>query len=156
MKKKSQTGRPIQLEQWIEVRVEDGKTVSTFYPPNEEIVQSLAKMNPKPDLIYRRLNFVDGVPDEYRWAKTPATFQMYGGMFVQRILPEEWPRLRAEELVGKGHAKKALYPQPRPESWGPCPCPECTKERETTPGKSRYDRFSVIQRDESGRMIAPK
>ena len=153
MNKKLKSQRPIQLEQWIEISVENGVTVSRFYPPNHELSDILAMMDPKPDLIYRRLNFVDGVPLDYYWVKPTPTFRKYGGMYVQRVLPEEWPHLLlAEGKVGV-HVTPARYPQPRPESWGPCPCPACTKERETTPGQSRYDKHKEIKRDDAGKMI---
>ncbi len=153
MRSKSQTKRPIQLEQWIEIMIEKNRTVSTYYPSNEEVAQILRKMNPKPDLIYRRLNFVDGVPVEYNWTSPSPTFKQFGGMWVQRLLPQEWPHLMKRERKSNGHALGARYPQPRPEAWGPCPCPECTKEREETPGVSRYDKYQEPKRDDNGEII---
>ncbi len=153
MRKKFKKKMPIQLEQWIEIKVEDNTTVSIFYPSNKELTEILNEMDPKPDLIYRRLNFVDGVPLEYGWANASPEFKQYGGMFVQRVLPEEWPHLMKRESFSDGHAVGARYPQPRPEAWGPCPCPDCVKERESTPGASRYDKFKEMQRDANGEIV---
>ncbi len=153
MKNKSHTKRPVQLEQWIEIMIETNRTVSTFYPSNEEIALILRKMNPKPDLIYRRLNFVDGVPVEYDWIKPTPTFKQYGGMWVQRMLPDEWPHLMRRERGADGHAVGARYSQPRPEAWGLCPCPTCTREREETPGVSRFDECKEVKRNEDGNII---
>jgi hypothetical protein len=55
------------LEQWVETTVEDGKTVTRLYLPNEQLIKDGQKMWPPPDLAYRRLNFVNGIPEEYRW-----------------------------------------------------------------------------------------
>ncbi len=150
---RSKNDRPIQLEQWIEIRVEGGKAVSTFYPPNNELEQIRQKMDPKPELIYRRFNFVDGVPPEYYWVRGPSELLLYGGHWLQRVLPEEWLLLMAAELNRSGHAAPARYPQPRPEAWGPCPCPACTREREQTPGKSRYDTSSKVERNRKGQLV---
>jgi len=133
MKKRTRrNGRPIQHEQWIEITVENGKTVSTFYPPNDEFEKLMREMDPKPDLIYRRMNFVHGVPVEYAWLEPSPEVRLYGGLFLQRVLPSEWPYVRLLESLAPGHhVVSAPNPQPRPAAWGPCPCPACTEERET-------------------------
>ncbi len=139
MKKRTRrNGRPIQHEQWIEVTRENGKTVTTFYPPNDEFEKLMREMDPQPDLIYRRLFFVHGVPPEYEWLDPSPELRLYGGLFLQRVLPSEWPRIRLlESLLPRNHVVSAKNPQPRPAGWGPCPCPLCKEERET--GKpSRY------------------
>jgi hypothetical protein len=75
------------LEQWVEITVEDGKTVTRLYPSNEQLIKDGQKMWPPPDLIYRRLNFVNGIPEEYRWtvrAGDEARMQR-GGCGIQRM-----------------------------------------------------------------------
>jgi hypothetical protein len=117
-------------EQWIEIRRVNGETVSTFYPPNDQFERERLEKDPVPDLIYRRLNFVHGVPREYRWTKPTPELELYGGMFLQRLKPEDWLTLHAgERKSGLPHANPGKG-QPRPEEFGPCPCPRCTKKRE--------------------------
>lgn len=132
IKRKRKNGRPITHDQWIEITVEDGITVSTFYPPNAEFEKLMCEMEPRPDLLYRRLNFIHGVPREYNWVAPTPEFRLYGGLFLQRILPSDWPYISFMENLKPGHhAISAPNPQPRPAAWGPCPCPQCTEERET-------------------------
>jgi hypothetical protein len=136
--RKRRNGRPISHEQWIEITVENGVTVTTRYPPNIEFEKLMREMNPKPDLIRRRLNFVHGVPREYDWIRPTPNFRLYGGLFLQRVLPSDWPYIALmESLLPSGHLVSTPNPQARPLACGPCPCPRCTEERET--GKpSRY------------------
>src|SRR3954454_5089590 len=56
------------LNQWIEIEVENGQTVTKLYPSNEELIEEGKAMLPPPDLVYRRLNLPSGVPREYQWA----------------------------------------------------------------------------------------
>jgi hypothetical protein len=138
---KKNNKRFIRHEQWIEIEQRDGKTVSTFYPPNDEFERLRLKMNPPPDMIYRRLNFIHGVPPEYDWIEPTPEFRRYGGMFLQRVTVEEWPSILAQELlIGNCRVISALYPQPRPEVLGPCPCMRCTEERANPSKGSRFDR----------------
>jgi len=133
--------RFIRHEQWIEIEREDGRTVTTCYPPNEEFEQLRLKMDPPPDMIYRRLNFIHGVPPEYLWIEPTPEFQMYGGLFLQRVTVEEWPEImEREQTAGDGHVVSARFPQPRPEVLGPCPCARCTAERADPSKGSRFDR----------------
>jgi hypothetical protein len=131
-KRTRRNGRPIAHEQWIEVTRENGITVTTFYPPNDEFEKLMDDMDPKPDLIYRRVNFIHGVPPEYSWLDFGPEFARYGGLVLQRVLPSEWPSIKLAESLAPGHhVVSAENPQPRPAGWGPCPCPRCTEERET-------------------------
>jgi hypothetical protein len=146
MKKRTRkNGRPIQHAQWIEITRENGKTVSTPYPPNAEFERLMLDMDPKPDLLYRYLNFIHGVPTEYNWIDpTDDNFRVYGGLFLQRVLPSDWPYIRLMESLTPGHhVLSAPNPQPRPAAWGPCPCPRCTAERETG-SPSRFRNAPVL------------
>jgi hypothetical protein len=132
MRKKKKMERPIVHDQWIEVTVVDGKTVSTFYPPNKEFEKERLDLDIQPTLIYRRLNFVHGVPREYAWTNPTPSVTRLGGLFLHRVKIEDWPAiLELERVHGNGHVMPSPNPQPRPEAYGPCPCPECVAERET-------------------------
>ncbi len=91
--KKKSNKRFIRHEQWIEVMQKDGKTVTTFTPPNQEFERLRLEMDPPPDMIYRRLNFFNGIPEEYMWALPTPQLARWGGQFLQRILPEDWPAI---------------------------------------------------------------
>jgi hypothetical protein len=124
--------KPIVLEQWIEVKRLEGQTVSQFFPSNAELEKELLDMDPQPTLIYRRLNFIHGVPNEYLWTHPSPSVRIRGGLFLHRMLPADWPEvMERERLQGANHhATASRRPQPRPEAYGPCPCADCTRERE--------------------------
>jgi len=121
--------RFIRHEQWIEIEQREGKTVTVFYPPNDEFEELRLKMDPPPDMIYRRLFFVHGVPAEYMWVEPTPEVAQYGGLYLQRITVDEWPSLlAAEKIKGNQFAISAQYPQPRPAVLGPCTCARCTAD----------------------------
>jgi hypothetical protein len=92
-------------------------------------------MEPQPSLVYRRLNFVNGVPDEYMWTNPPLSVKQRGGYFLHRVLIEDWPGiLAAEKATGNKQVFPTPRPQERPEAYGPCPCAEC-QARSAYPGR---------------------
>jgi hypothetical protein len=123
--------RIIRHEQWIEIKRVDGKTVTVFYPPNDIFDRELKEMDPQPDILYRRFNFVHGVPQEYMWAKPPLQVQKYGGLFLHRFAVEDWPVVfNKERENADGLATPSPRPLGRPEELGPCPCERCTERRD--------------------------
>ena len=120
------------LEQWIDIQARDGKTVSTFYPPNDELEELRLEMDPPPDLIYRRLNFVGPVPKEYSWTGPDERCRRWGGHALQRLIVEDWLWvLEKERRSGSIHALASRAQQPRPEQFGPCPCFRCKAKRDS-------------------------
>jgi hypothetical protein len=67
------------LEQWVEVRIEDGKTVTTLYPSNAQLIEDGKKMYPPLDYVYRRINFPDEIPEEYHWVNKDPIARKMGG-----------------------------------------------------------------------------
>jgi hypothetical protein len=87
-------------------------------------------MDPAPTLIYRRLNFVNGVPSEYSWTRPDIRTKTIGGLFLHRMNVEDWPEIyRQEKLLGL-HVLPSTHRVDRPAAFGPCPCNECTTARE--------------------------
>jgi hypothetical protein len=58
------------LEQWVEVRVTDGVTTTEYVPTNAELRKMGAESEAVPQMVYRRMNFPDGVPVEYAWTNS--------------------------------------------------------------------------------------
>jgi hypothetical protein len=117
------------LNQWIEIEVENGQTVTKLYPSNEELIEEGKAMLPPPDLVYRRLNFPSGVPNEYHWAsKNPEALQR-GGTGIQRMTVDTWLELiEREEVEGNGHVgPTGVGNLPRPAEHGICECEVCTR-----------------------------
>ena len=106
----------VYLDQWVEVEVSpSGKTVTTAYPSNEILIADGQKKWPPPEFVYRRFNFVDGVPEEYAWATDDETTRELGGMGMQRMTVDTWLDLIEEEKeLGTGHMLPTLT-LPRPE-----------------------------------------
>jgi hypothetical protein len=118
---------PVVLEQFVEVSVRKGITITELYPPTEEMLAEFAKMDPPPDLIYRRYNFRGCVPPEYRWATLDPTDWKYGGGALQRMQPSAWLAMVEEEKrTATGHLVACYEIMPRPEETGGCDCPVCT------------------------------
>ncbi|MBV8865235.1 MAG: hypothetical protein JO210_07520 [Acidobacteriaceae bacterium] len=91
--------------------------------------KDLEKKWPAPELVYRRLNFVHGVPHEYAWATSDERIRAAGGMGIQRMAMDTWLELIEEEKeLGTGH----LLPcgnLPRPKERGGCDCAVCSRNR---------------------------
>ncbi len=118
------------LDQWVEIELSaDGKTVTTLYPPNEILMQEVQKKSLAPELVYRRMNFIGRVPDEYAWATDNQAIRENGGMGIQRMEMNTWLELiEREKELGTGHLSPCES-LPRPEERGGCECPLCAKNR---------------------------
>ena len=119
------------LEQWVEIEVSPaGKTVTTQYPSNEILIQDGQKKWPAPEMVYRRMHFVHGVPHEYAWATSDERIRKSGGMGIQRMTVETWLELiEKEKALGTGHLLPCGGNLPRPEERGGCDCPTCSKNQ---------------------------
>ena len=121
------------LEQWVEVRIRDGQTVTRLHPSNEQLIEDGKKMWPPPDLVYRRFHFPDGIPPEYRWtAPQDDTARLEtGGAGIQRMTPDTWLEvIEREKLREDGHlGPTGIGNLPRPKERGGCDCPVCSRNR---------------------------
>lgn len=95
--------QPVVIEQWVEIRRIENQPVTQFYPSNEEMEKRIETANPKPDFIYRRLFFPDGVPAQYQWTRPRKGQATNGGLAMQRMTVDTWLSLRAMERE-TGHA----------------------------------------------------
>ena len=119
------------LEQWVEIEVSPtGRTVTTQHPSNEILIQDGQKKWPAPEMVYRRMHFVHGVPHEYAWATSDERIRKTGGMGIQRMTVDTWLELiEKEKALGTGHLLPCGGNLPRPEERGGCDCPTCSKNR---------------------------
>ncbi|MGH9584412.1 MAG: hypothetical protein ACRD4O_15920, partial [Bryobacteraceae bacterium] len=126
--KKNQRKIPI-LDQWAEITIDEhGNTVTTLVPSNEDLIKEGQAMDPPPELIYRRLNFVNGVPPQYHWATSSPERRERGGMATQRMTVETWiETIAREKAAGTGHIGPCGKNLPRPHERGGCDCPACAK-----------------------------
>lgn len=133
---KKQKKIPI-LDQWIEIETEDGKTVTTLYPPNKQLIKEGQAMLPPPEMVYRRLHFVGPVPPEYYWTTDDEQKRAIGGMGTQRMTIDTWLEvIEREEASGTGHIGPCGGNLPRPEERGGCDCEVCTHNREILEAKA--------------------
>jgi len=121
------------LEQWVEIRIKDGITTTELFPPNDELIEISRKMNPPPELVYRRLHFPDGVPPEYHWTTKDENVRRYGGLGIQRMTMQTWLDVIERETY---RAVRHLGPTgvgnlPRPKEHGECECPVCTRNEKS-------------------------
>ena len=126
---KKQKKVPI-LDQWVEIEVVNGKTVTTLYPPNAQLIKEGQGMLPPPEMVCRRLHFVGPVPPEYYWTTDDEQKRAIGGMGTQRMTIDTWLEvIEREELIGAGHVGPCGGNLPRPEERGGCDCEVCTHNR---------------------------
>ncbi len=126
------------LDQWVEIRVTDGKTTTELFPPNNALIKQGETMDPPPEMVYRRLHFPDGVPDEYAWTTKNETMRQYGGMGIQRMTVDTWLEVIEREAKNKdGHiGRTGVGNLPRPKEHGECDCPVCSRHVTPPPQES--------------------
>ena len=125
------------LEQWMEIRVTDGVTTTEYIPTNAELRKMGAESAAVPQMVYRRMNFPDGVPvEEYgwtnvhdmeacelkaqgKWCEGCARF-LHGGHGIQRMTYETWLEISEQEEAREGgHAgPTGVGNLPRPKERG--------------------------------------
>ncbi len=114
----------IRLEQWAEIRIVDGKTVTTLYPTNEDLIRKGQALLPPPDRLIRRLNFPDGIPPEYDWTGVENDdHRRFGGLALQRMTIDMWlDAIKREAETGDGHVGPVFNLPPFKRE---CDCPTC-------------------------------
>ncbi len=119
------------MEQWLEITVEDGKTCTWVQPSNEQLIEEGKAMDPPPELVYRRCNFVNGVPPEYHWATKDEERRRIGMCGIQRMTVDTWLVLiEREKANGTGHiGPTGVGNLPRPKERGGCDCEVCSHNR---------------------------
>lgn len=133
------------LDQWVEITVEDGKTVTKLVPDNNGLIERGKKMYPPPDLVYRRFNFVHGVPPEYHWTTDDPETRRLGGRGIQRMTVDTWLEVIEKE---KDNPDGLIGPTPngnlpRPKERGGCDCPVCTQNQ------ARLDRLAELEQQKT-------
>lgn len=121
----------VTLEQWVQVTVVDGKTVTKLFPSNEKLIEHGKTLDPPPDLVYRRLEFVGVIPPEYQWTSNhPEQFER-GGAGVQRMTVDTWLEvIEREKQSGTEHiGPTGVGNLPRPKERGGCECEVCARNR---------------------------
>ena len=124
---KNKKDRTQVVGQWFEIEVVDGVTKTTAYPANEEVEKKIAKKEEatgRPvELVYRRLNFINGVPPEYEWTTEDPLRLKFGFMGIQRLRVADWRKHILSETGG--HLQPSYFHMPRPEDRGGCDCQAC-------------------------------
>lgn len=117
------------LEQWIEVTIEDGQTVTRLYPSNEKLLKYAQRLDPPPQRMVRRLNFPNGIPSEYDWTGVQdENHRRLGGLGLQRMTVKMWlDVIRREALSGSPHISPVLN---LPSQIRECSCATCTGNRQ--------------------------
>ncbi len=115
------------LQQWAEITVELGQTVTELWPSNAELIAEGQRMLPPPQFVERHLNLPDGIPAEYEWLGVQdAAVRARGGCGVQRMTADSWLMLIAQE--GE-HLLPAPAGEPAAEE-GQCGCARCAARLE--------------------------
>ncbi|MGC2656564.1 MAG: hypothetical protein WA324_01210 [Bryobacteraceae bacterium] len=80
--------KPEFIEQWVETRNVKNPIVAEFTPTNDELAIEIEQKKVMPTLLYRRLNFPDGVPSKHQWTRPRKGTAAHGGMAAQRMTIE--------------------------------------------------------------------
>jgi hypothetical protein len=105
-------------EQWLEITVADGVTTTEYIPTNEELLEELKKEGIVPKLVYRRMNFPNGIPPEYAWSNShdpkacpktqagewcePCAPYLNAGAGIQRMTFDAWQEVIEHEALTPG------------------------------------------------------
>ena len=100
----------LRMDQIVEIEIIDGECVTSFYPPNEELIQAAAQHPAPPLYIARLLYFVDGVPPEYVWAQPAQPGSNKPPRVIQRMIWSDW-------LAAIEREKITSHAGPIPSSW---------------------------------------
>jgi hypothetical protein len=100
---------------------------------------------PPPEFVYRRINFPDGIPDEYRWTNSQASPERLkrGGCGIQRMTVDTWLNIiEREKLRDDGHiGPTGVGNLPRPQETGGCNCPTCTHNQAIFDARAAQSEF---------------
>jgi hypothetical protein len=115
------------LNQWVEIEIDHGQTITKLYPSSEKLIEEGKAMLPPPGLVYRRLNFPAGVPPEYHWVTRSPEALEWGGTGIQRMTVDTWLQVTERERAkGTGHVgPTGVGNLPRPAERGVCECDVC-------------------------------
>jgi hypothetical protein len=93
--------KELREQQIVEVQVINGTCETTYYPSNEELIESVAKRPTPPIYIARWILFADGiVPAEYAWAQPVRIKDGLIPQLMQRMLWPQWLELIDREQSG--------------------------------------------------------
>ena len=124
--KKQKHKKKVRMEQWVEITIEDGVVKTELFPSNEVLIKEGQAKWPPPELVYRRLNFVDGIPDVYAWVGIDdENHRKLGGLAIQRMSVDTWlDQIEEEARRTDGHLSPVIC-LPRSRDNGECFCPTC-------------------------------
>ena len=101
--------------QWVEIQTDEetGEFTIEYFPQNETLIQELRHKD-KPDMLYRYLNFVHGVPEEFAFTMPPdAQCKKLGGLVLHRMEWHTWAqanrlRERDPQRTARSHSRPHL------------------------------------------------
>jgi hypothetical protein len=98
------------IEQFARIEVENEEPVIKLHPSNRTLIADAQAMHPPPEIVYRRLEFIRTVPDEYPWVTTDPVIRKLGGFKVQRFPFADWLQLiEFEEGDPNGPLRPGLF-----------------------------------------------
>jgi hypothetical protein len=126
--KKQKHKKKVRIEQWVEITMENGVVKTELFPSNEVLIKEGQAKWPPPEIVYRRLNFVDGIPDVYAWAGIKdENHRKWGGCGLQRMTVDTWlAQIEEEAQRTDGHLSPVIN-LARPVDAGECSCEACQR-----------------------------
>ena len=94
----------LRVQQWVEIEVKDGRTITTCSPSNEQVMKDAAKRSERPLFLTRTLNFQRGIPPQYDWACHTDMQQTFPCIARQTVLYSQWlDVIEREKSTPGGH-----------------------------------------------------
>jgi hypothetical protein len=108
---KEQLAKELRLEQVVEVEVLDGQCSTSYYPPNEELVEIAENRARLPLYVERCIVFPDGiVPAEYAWTESCRMPGEDYAAAIQKVTWNNWRKLADyEKTTETNHATSAWH-----------------------------------------------
>jgi hypothetical protein len=124
--KKQKHKKKVRIEQWVEITMENGVVKTELFPSNEVLIKEGQAKWPPPEIVYRSLNFVDGIPDVYACAGIKdENHRKWGGCGLQRMTVDtSLAQIEEEATRTDGHLSPVIN-LPRPSDAGECSCESC-------------------------------
>ena len=108
-KEKQGVAKDLRLRQTVEVEVIDGKSRSSYYPTNQELLDLAARRSETPLYVARCIVFPDNIiPSEYAWTNACRDHNSAHPEFLEATQKMSWQRwlqlIEYEKSLGHGHA----------------------------------------------------
>jgi len=85
-----ETAENLKLTQLVIVETPDGECLTTYYPTNQQLLETVAERPSPPAMVIRCIDFSRGLPPEYAWMQPNHMQKVSSTVAVQKMVYSEW------------------------------------------------------------------